>query len=404
MAISFTNSAISTLTTSGNSALTSYTVPTGVSELLIFIACDAANTSVPAMTRVQWNATNATLVSSVPVDAGGAGMVQYLYRILNPTAATGNIDTIHPSSVHYHLAVCVSITAAYTATVGTYNYAIGTAESVSSVSASGDSTLYFTLTNNLNPADITATASQTLIAQGGVNTTCTFRLDSKVSAGATNNATWTALSSQRWSSVALNYNESTATITSINGGSPITRGQTNIPIVTAGFTGTPVFTANIAGITFGATSGSNNSWTVSVSDFADSVLYPSLPVAITVTGTDGPKYSTLASNVTKLAAETKLVLSSPVYSSATYLGSVFAANAHTPVTNDEVYWQVISGLSGLVINADTGLSFATNGVLDCWHRVAADSKVYYYHVTISSGVIVSIIRKFSLGIGIGLGL
>lgn len=195
-------------------------------------------------------------------------------------------------------------------------------------------------------------------------------------------------------------------ITSINGGSPITAGQTGIASVSTGFTGLPsTITTNASGVTCSNIGGTTNAATFDVSDRVDGGLYPKSGTSVTFTFTNGAESDSFATTVVKKAAETLVAISSPLFTANTLAQAILDQTGRTVATGDEFYHTTYSDLA---ITADTDFTVTAAGSFDLWLYVNAGAdagKNYYYAVTITEGgvVITSTSKNHYIGLGLGIG-
>jgi len=179
-------------------------------------------------------------------------------------------------------------------------------------------------------------------------------------------------------------------ITSINGGSPITAGQNGVASVSTGFTGLPsTITTNTSGLTCSGIGGSTNAATFNVSDRVDGGLYPKSGTNVTFTFTNGGESDAANQSVVHKAAETKVVISAPLFTANTIAQAIFDATGRAVAAGDEFYHTTYSDL---VITTDTDFTVTDAGTFDLWHYVNAGAdagKNFYYAVTITeSGEVV----------------
>lgn len=401
MAINFSNPFSSVFTPAGVTLTQSYTVPSGADELLIFIYADNANATAPLPDLVEYGGVNATLVSAIPTDAGGTGQLHFLYRILNPTAGTANLRVRH--SVYYFAAgaVCISVdSASYTTTFSAFNYANSTSPSSTIASASGDKTLFSLTVNNVDTTAVSETGGQTVLSEGGSSSQAMHQLSQKTSAGATNSTTWTVSSGQRWSAIAINVHESAQTITSINGGSPITVGQTGVPIVHSGFTGTATsVTTNRAGVTATITAGDANSTTVNISGWADGSPYPVVDNNVTFTVSRSGESASGDQTLTRPANYDQVTFSGAITDDPNLIGYHLQAAGHVveggtfDYRNDQV--------ATLTVLADTDwTSDPAGGTFSAVFIPgygATAGNAYLFDITVMNGAIVSVVARFLSG-------
>ena len=196
-------------------------------------------------------------------------------------------------------------------------------------------------------------------------------------------------------------------ITSINGGSPITAGQTGITSVSTGFTGLPsTITTNASGVTCSSIGGTTNAATFNISDRVDAGLYPKSGTSVTFTFTNGAESDSFATTIVKKATETLVAISSPLFTANTLAQAILDQTGRTVATGDEFYHTTYSDL---VITADTDFTVTDAGSFDLWLYVSsgADSgKNYNYTVTITEDggvVITSSSKNHYIGLGLGIG-
>lgn len=181
------------------------------------------------------------------------------------------------------------------------------------------------------------------------------------------------------------------TVTSINGGSPITSSQSAVAAITTGFTGLPTtITTNATGVTCGTITGTTNApaWVQPIR--TDGAIFPKSGTVVTYTFTNGSETASGTQTIIKDANQTKVVVASPINDDITCLfGAIFAATGRSAANDDEVYHTVPAGMSDLVINPDGTMSVTNAGTFPCWIWTAATGINYYYWVTITeSGVVI----------------
>lgn len=183
-----------------------------------------------------------------------------------------------------------------------------------------------------------------------------------------------------------------AIITSINGGSPITAGQSGVASTSTGFTGLPTtITTDASGVTCSSIGGSINAATFNVSDRVDGGLYPKSGASVNFTFTNGSETDSIATTVVKKATETVVAISSPLSAANTLAQAILDQTGRTIATGDEFYHTTYSDLA---IGADTDFTVTDAGSFDLWLYVNAGAdagKNYYYAVTIteSGGVVIN---------------
>jgi len=174
------------------------------------------------------------------------------------------------------------------------------------------------------------------------------------------------------------------TVTSINGGSPITAGKTGIASVSTGFTGLPTtITTNASGVTCSNIGGSTNAATFDMSDRVDGGLYPKSGTSVTFTFTKSAETDDIATTVVHKTTETAVPVISPLFSLNTLANQILLQTGRTIATGDELYH---TAYSDLVITTDTDFTVTDAGSFDLWLYVSSGAdagKNYYYAVTIT---------------------
>jgi hypothetical protein len=190
--------------------------------------------------------------------------------------------------------------------------------------------------------------------------------------------------------ISLNYVPPAQTITSINGGNPITAGQTGITSSSTGFTGLPsTITTDASGATVSGIGGVTNAATFNISDRVDGGLYPKSGTSVNFTFVNGAESDTAAQSVVHKLTETKVVISAPLFTANTLASAILAAFGRTVAVGDEFYHTTYSDL---VITTDTDFTVTDAGSFDLWLYVNAGGdagKNFFYYVTITeSGAVV----------------
>lgn len=361
MAITFSNSYASATYTSINVILTqSLTVPANTKELLIFVYIDASNTSVPSPDLVRYGGVNATLVSAIPSDAGGAGQLHFFYRILNPTAGTANLEIRHPTIQFGAAATCLLVDQNYTLTYSAYSYANTSSPSVSIASESGNKTLYSFVANNIAGASLSETGGQTVLAEGGTVSNATHQLSEEVSAGTTNSASWTISGgAQRTSAIAINVKEIAQSLTI---GSDLVPNVSRTDTCTGFADGAA--TISFSGVSVGVTIASGSfTWTVPM--LADGVAWPRLPATgQTITLTQSALSATASANISLPNGHQTLRVGDVVGGAVANFASVVTDNqrmlgyhflaAGNPLTTDDTAYFVTSDNYWVYRNGDIG--------------------------------------------------
>ena len=197
-------------------------------------------------------------------------------------------------------------------------------------------------------------------------------------------------SAQSFSTVTVDYTPA-QTVTSINGGSPITSSQSAVAAVTTGFTGLPTtITTNATGVTCGTIGGTTNAPTWVQPIRTDGAVFPKSGTVVTYTFTNGAETANGDQTINKDADQTAVIVSSPINDDTTCLfGAIFATTGRSAANGDEVYHTVPVGMSDLVVNPDGTMEVTNAGTFDCWVWTLATGVNYYYSVTITeNGVVV----------------
>ena len=181
------------------------------------------------------------------------------------------------------------------------------------------------------------------------------------------------------------------TVTSINGGSPITSSQSAVAAITTGFTGLPAtITTNATGVTCGTISGTTNAPTWVQPIRTDGAVFPKSGTVVTYTFTNGAETANGDQTINKDADQTAVIVSSPINDDTTCLfGAIFATTGRSAANGDEVYHTVPAGMSDLVVNPDGTMEVTNAGTFTCWVWTIATGVNYYYSVTITeNGVVI----------------
>lgn len=400
MAITFSNSySDSTFTVLNTIRSVPYTVPAGTDELFIFIYTDNSNTTVTPPNLVDYAGINATLISGIPVDAGGTGQLHFLYKITNPTAGTANLRFRHPTTATSAAAVCMSVDYGYTLTYSAYSYANSTSASVSIPSAAGDRTLFSLTVNNVDGTSVTETGGQTILSEGGLAANAMHQLSQELSTGSTNIATWTISSVQRWSAAAVNIKEDLAVINSINAGADIQSGQSAVSFLTAGFNSNTItnITTNSSGLTCsGIVNSGGGAGTFNLSDFVDGVAYPALPANVTYTFSDGTKTAQITEDLFLKTGWSQVTYASAVATNNRYF-SWWLQQAGISIANGTlVYWPTTVGFS---FTATGGTASDAERTVTAFVRDVATGLMSEWIVTINdAGDVVSATGLTSAGL------
>ena len=181
------------------------------------------------------------------------------------------------------------------------------------------------------------------------------------------------------------------TVTSINGGAPITSSQSAVAAITTGFTGLPTtITTNATGVTCGTISGTTNAPTWVQTVRTDGAVFPKSGTVVTYTFTNGAETANGDQTINKDADQTAVIVASPINEDTTCLfGAIFAAMGRSAASGDEVYHTVPAGMSDLVVNPDGTMEVTNAGTFACWIWTISTGVNYYYSVTITeNGVVI----------------
>ncbi len=201
------------------------------------------------------------------------------------------------------------------------------------------------------------------------------------------------------------------TISSINGGSPITAGQTSIPVVAANFSAKPTavtatYDSGTKSITATIGAGDKDNFVINIADRVDTGFYPVSGATVTFTFTYDAESAAITAPVVKKSSETLVDISSPLFTAKTLAQAILDQTGRTVATGDKFYRTHYGNLS---VTSDTDWEVTDPGSFDLWLYVAAGGdagKNYYYAVTITEGggaVITSTSKSHYIGLGLGIG-
>ncbi len=378
----------------------SYTVPSGTDKLLIFVYVDIANSTVVPPDITEWASISATQAKAIAVNAGGTGQVHFAYEIQNPTPGTGNLRVRHPTTYFSYSAVCISVDGTLTATYSEFNYANSTSPSVSVASASGDLTIFSLTVNNVDTTAVSETGGQTVPSggEGGSSANAMHQLSYKVSTGGTNSATWTVTGSQRQSAVAVNFHETSQTITSINGSSDIRAGQVDIPSVTTGFDGLPTsITTDTSGVTCFNIGGSTNAPEFDISGWVENTNYPKLPANVLFTFTRSTQSANLSKTIITPIGYVTQTFAGAITDDNTYITEAITDLGHVAEGADLYYVPY----DDLFIFPDGKIQVTSDGTFIAWLRPLTGStagKMFYLEVTVVDGAVAGVVGLVARGL------
>lgn len=207
------------------------------------------------------------------------------------------------------------------------------------------------------------------------------------------------------------------TVTSINGGSPITSSQSAVAAITTGFSGLPTtITTNATGVTCGTISGTTNAPTWMQTVRTDGAVFPKSGTVVTYTFTKSAETASGTQTINKDTDQTAVIVASPINDDTTCLfGAIFAVTGRSAANLDEVYHAIpapmlTNGIDTILpadaIAPDGTMQFYNAGTFPCWIWTAATGINYYYLVTIteSGGVVItSSSKNHYIGLGLGIG-
>ena len=199
-------------------------------------------------------------------------------------------------------------------------------------------------------------------------------------------------------------------ITSINGGNPITAGQTAIPIVATGFTAKPTsvtatYASGAKSITATVDSGgSATNFSISIQDRIEAEDWPINGDTLTFTFSYLTESASLTQTLVKKADETVLTVSGGITSDPATLTYWLTQDGFTAEGGEIAYIPY----GDLVLTADGGGNATNAGTFTSWFRPATGTgagNVYYYEWTVTeAGVVISAVKKSGyIGLGLGIG-
>jgi hypothetical protein len=208
--------------------------------------------------------------------------------------------------------------------------------------------------------------------------------------------------------VQLEIKESSVSITSINGGNPVTVGQTGVAIVSSGFTSKPTsVVGTFAGGTISATvgAGTTNNFVIDIQDVVDATPWPLDGANVSWAFSNGSESGSAFQAITKKAGELVqtfigAVTTDPAYITYHIAGDGFAVNG------GEFIYPTALG----VVDTDGTNHTTSAGVYVVRFRPASGTgagNVYLYTFTLNdAGQVVgsAVIKLPSLCIGFGIGI
>jgi hypothetical protein len=186
------------------------------------------------------------------------------------------------------------------------------------------------------------------------------------------------------------FDVSVISITSINGGNPITAGQTVIPIEASGFTAKPTsvtatYAAGAKSISATIGSGTATSFNISIQDRVEAEDWPLNGDTLTFTFTYGSESASGTQTLVKKANETVLTFTGAITSDPATLTYWLTQDGFTVEGGENVYKQPPPTASmpspDLVLTADGGGSVKEASTFPSWFRPATGTgagNVYEY--------------------------
>jgi hypothetical protein len=379
-----------TFTNSGVTFLTTYTVPAGARALYIIIYADNGNATVPLPDICSYAGVNAVLVAQTPVDAAATGQLHFVYRINNPASGANSLQARHPSFSFSVAAFSVSATNNINQTVGTMAYANSASPVVGVASATGNTTVFSLTVNNV--ATTAVSELTTVLSEGGSAANAMHQLSYMISPGSDSGAAWSITGgAQRWSAIAINIAEDTASITSINAENPVTVGQVGMVIAHTGFTGAITsVTTNRSGVTCSIASGNATSTSVNVAGWVDGGPYPVVDNSVTFTVSRAGESASGTQTLTRPANWAQQTFSGAILDNPNLIGFNLAAAGHT--VNGGAFYYRTNQVSSLTVNADTSWTSApAGGTFDAVFipsTGATAGNAYLFEITVLNGSIV----------------
>lgn len=187
------------------------------------------------------------------------------------------------------------------------------------------------------------------------------------------------------------FYEAAQSITSINGGNPITAGQTIIPIVASGFTAKPTsvtatYAAGTKSISATIGTGTATIFNISIQDRVEAEDWPLNGDTITFTFTYGSESASGTQTLVKKSAETVLTVAGAITSDPATLTYWLTQDGFTVEGGELAY----APYGDLVLTADGGGSATDAGTFTSWFRPTTGTgagNVYEYQwVIIEAGI------------------
>ena len=189
-----------------------------------------------------------------------------------------------------------------------------------------------------------------------------------------------------------------ATINSINGSSPLTYGQTAIPVSLSGYGTIPnsitaTYNAGAQSLTCSNIVGDASNVTFSIEDRSEGVDYPTDGSTIRITVSNGTDTSYFDKVITKKVGETVQTFTLPIFDDDKYFAYHFLQDGFTAESSEFIYTTSGFTPSDFVLNSDSGFTSTSSGVVNGWLRPATGlsaGNVYYYQFNINDAGAVTV--------------
>jgi len=183
------------------------------------------------------------------------------------------------------------------------------------------------------------------------------------------------------------------TITSINGGNPITVGQAGVVINHTGFSGAATsVTTNRPGVTCAITAGDANSTTVTVSGWVEGGAYPVVDNSVTFTVSRSGESASASQTLTKPANYAQITFSGAILDDPNLIG--YRLNAAGHVVEGGEFYNRTDQVADLIVYADTAWTSAIEGgtfnATFIPSTGATAGNAYLFDITVINGSIVSV--------------
>lgn len=200
------------------------------------------------------------------------------------------------------------------------------------------------------------------------------------------------------------FGETSYVVSSINGGNPITYGQTGIAAVLTGFASAITsITATYAGgsksVACTVTGGTTNNPVFTIADRVDGSPWPTDGTTLTFTFSDGTNTASATQIFGKKSGESVQTFSGAVITDSKYIGYRLNADGFTVNGGEFVYLP----LTGLIIDVDTGNHGSDAGTFGSWFIPSTGTGAgnsYFYQWTISDAGVISGSSKSLTALGL----